>query len=112
VILGPERPEESLFKSRPKYGIQMEEILSSMVIVVGTVIMFGLLATAAPVNASFCIFNCEAQDKLKRHEALADWLRDQLLMGTYGRTAYGTEDLSSDGKEVRIGVIYHTIFVC
>jgi hypothetical protein len=60
-----------------------------------------LLADIEPAKA-FCIFNCAAEDLKNRLQANVDCFQNQIMMGVPGRTAYGTEDLSADGKEVLV----------
>jgi hypothetical protein len=70
------------------------------VIVLITLSAAGLTQTFQVVNA-FCIFNCAAEDLKNRLQANADCIKTQIEVGIPGRTTYGTEDLSTDGKEVR-----------
>jgi hypothetical protein len=71
-------------------------------------LIFSIFTSSAPVNASFCIFDCAAVDLETRLQANADCIRDQIMMGNPGRTAYGTEDLSSDGNIITIDGVQYT----
>jgi hypothetical protein len=72
------------------------------------ILILSVFASSTPVNASFCIFDCAAVDLKNRLQANADCIKDQIMMGVPGRTAYGTEDLSGDGKIITINGVQYT----
>jgi hypothetical protein len=78
------------------------------IILVMVVIMIAIAPSLTTNVMAFCLFNCAAEDLKNRLQANVDCFERQIMMGVPGRTAYGTEDLSSDGKEIRIGTQWYT----
>jgi len=87
---------------RTDLNIDMKKILTIVLVGVMLAGSSSSFLTATPAQA-FCLFNCAAEDLKNRLQANVDCFQNQIMMGVPGRTAYGTTDLSSDGKEVRIG---------
>jgi len=65
-------------------------------------LLFSVLAQLPSSVNAFCIFNCAAEDLKNRLQANVDCISNQISMGVSGRTAYGTEDLDSEGKKVEV----------
>lgn len=76
--------------------------LSLIVISLFAVVVAGSIVMNIESAKAFCLFNCAAEDLKNRLQANVDCFQTQIMTGNPGRTAYGTEDLSADGKEVLV----------
>ena len=86
----------------------MTKLIIITILGISIILIFSIFASSTPVNASFCIFDCAAVDLKNRLQANADCIKDQIMMSVPGRTAYGTEDLSSDGNVITIDGVQYT----
>lgn len=76
--------------------------LSLIIISLFAVIVAGSIVMNIELAKAFCLFNCAAEDLKNRLQANVDCFKTQISLGHPGRTAYGTEDLSADGKLVEV----------